>query len=641
MSPAKPKPARFQIKQGSPLSLAAWPARKKFQVEPGTPLAEHPYPGNVKGTHFSTNSKYGGMGKKFRIIGFDLPALRTIRDVNPSTGLVTAGFLICPGAKLCKNGCYARGGMYVSPGSVWRCHYNFQTSLEPWFEDVMVSDIEHRVHSSRVPIVVRIHTSGEFYNRDYLMKWIRICERLPKTDFWCYTKMFPLVEPLRESNAIPSNLEIVYSEGSRWDDQIRDGVGWANRKHSRIFGKKAHMKAAGYKDAMSDKWGDLRAVLPKLFGDPPSNDIGLYWHGTLRKFVTDPNHADYPKLVAEANERERIIRERMVATQSAMRNYDPEKVYDWTVTLMVAKTGGGQEEKAFAVTGKPPEAARLAYRAAREQGYTPLSLKTQFPAAVHGSIHDKPGVGPLTNDPASTADWKFYRKGLTVHVHANGHGSYGIELWDGHRQLDHDDTPREKNSAIFHARKLLERYLRTNVEENPSGKLTTDQRLKRHLPIEVWQTQAGDWTWEVYRKYQKPELEDRNPFARWFCLVKSPFVPEGELGDVYVRDIKKSAQPVVPDPTRSAPSGSYKTEVLTGEAEWVANALRFRTEIEAGHYGNDLMSRWMAAKEVRVVKSPDTPTHRFIDGVLEELKANPATSEVHPGAVPLTEPDER
>lgn len=71
---------------------------------------------------------------------------------------------------------------------------------------------------------------------------------------------------------------------------------------------------------------------------------------------------------------------------------------------------------------------------------------------------------------------------------------------------------------------------------------STSKRLKENRPIEVWETPDGSWRWEVYKKYQKPEKEAKNPFARWFCKVKSPFVPQGELGDVYVKEIKSVAR---------------------------------------------------------------------------------------------------
>lgn len=55
---------------------------------------------------------------------------------------------------------------------------------------------------------------------------------------------------------------------------------------------------------------------------------------------------------------------------------------------------------------------------------------------------------------------------------------------------------------------------------------------------EVWQSFDGTWTWYVLKKWQ---ADDNKPYGRWFCLVTSPIVPEGELGDVYVSEIKSSA----------------------------------------------------------------------------------------------------
>jgi len=47
------------------------------------------------------------------------------------------------------------------------------------------------------------------------------------------------------------------------------------------------------------------------------------------------------------------------------------------------------------------------------------------------------------------------------------------------------------------------------------------------------------------RKYQNPENEVKNQYARWHCLVKTPYVPQGELGDVYVKDIKDAKAELV------------------------------------------------------------------------------------------------
>ena len=63
-------------------------------------------------------------------------------------------------------------------------------------------------------------------------------------------------------------------------------------------------------------------------------------------------------------------------------------------------------------------------------------------------------------------------------------------------------------------------------------------------PYEVWKSFDGQWVWNVLKKYQSPEKEAKNPYARWFCFVKSPFVPGGEYGDTYIRDIVSSARKV-------------------------------------------------------------------------------------------------
>jgi|TARA_Y100001963_G_scaffold144413_1_gene216517 hypothetical protein len=68
---------------------------------------------------------------------------------------------------------------------------------------------------------------------------------------------------------------------------------------------------------------------------------------------------------------------------------------------------------------------------------------------------------------------------------------------------------------------------------NPCGK-TRDVAE----PYEVWKGPGG-FEWRVLKKYQKPELEAKNPYARWYCAVKSNMTyGEFEYGDTYVSDIK-------------------------------------------------------------------------------------------------------
>jgi len=72
--------------------------------------------------------------------------------------------------------------------------------------------------------------------------------------------------------------------------------------------------------------------------------------------------------------------------------------------------------------------------------------------------------------------------------------------------------------------------------KNPCGKTR-----KVNNPYEIWV--AGDWEWRVLKKYQSPEKEKQNPFARWFCAVKSPMTRGGyDMGDTYIKDIVSNAR---------------------------------------------------------------------------------------------------
>jgi hypothetical protein len=62
---------------------------------------------------------------------------------------------------------------------------------------------------------------------------------------------------------------------------------------------------------------------------------------------------------------------------------------------------------------------------------------------------------------------------------------------------------------------------------------------KQDNPYEVWQSFDGTWTWNVLKKWQ---TDDSKPYARWFCNVVTPICPNGELGDVYVAEIKSNAR---------------------------------------------------------------------------------------------------
>ena len=69
---------------------------------------------------------------------------------------------------------------------------------------------------------------------------------------------------------------------------------------------------------------------------------------------------------------------------------------------------------------------------------------------------------------------------------------------------------------------------------------------KVNEPYEVYRNGSG-WEWRVLKKWQSPDKEPgnplatpktANPYARWFCAVKSPMTaPSYDTGDVYVLDV--------------------------------------------------------------------------------------------------------
>src|SRR5208282_4588204 len=58
---------------------------------------------------------------------------------------------------------------------------------------------------------------------------------------------------------------------------------------------------------------------------------------------------------------------------------------------------------------------------------------------------------------------------------------------------------------------------------------------------------------------------------------------------------------------------------------WYGNALRFGTREEVEAQVQDLMMRWFAVKETRVVECDDPVNYRYVDGRLEQVGAAAAS----------------
>lgn len=59
-------------------------------------------------------------------------------------------------------------------------------------------------------------------------------------------------------------------------------------------------------------------------------------------------------------------------------------------------------------------------------------------------------------------------------------------------------------------------------------------------PYEIWE--GNGFEYRVLKKYQTPENEAKNPYARWFLATRSPYTfGSWEYGDGYVADVKRHA----------------------------------------------------------------------------------------------------
>lgn len=66
---------------------------------------------------------------------------------------------------------------------------------------------------------------------------------------------------------------------------------------------------------------------------------------------------------------------------------------------------------------------------------------------------------------------------------------------------------------------------------------------------------------------------------------------------------------------------SFKSEVIADNSgQWAGNGLRFETQQEATDYVKNLMWRWTAVRETRVVESDDGVNAKWLNGKLEDVK---------------------
>lgn len=190
--------------------------------------------------------KKTSIANNMRVMNFSLPAYKTI-----------TGKTVCPFAKDCIKYCYAQKGNYKYPSVIKGLNKRYELSKTADFVPMMNATIllERPTH-------IRIHDSGDFYSIKYLQKWVDIATQNKDVIFYAYTKSIKFFKDNKVKK--PTNLKIIFSEGSKTDQLINT----AKDRHARIFKSAELLNAAGYIDASNN---DLKAITE-------NKKVGLVYH---------------------------------------------------------------------------------------------------------------------------------------------------------------------------------------------------------------------------------------------------------------------------------------------------------------------------------------------------------------------------
>ena len=181
-----------------------------------------------------------------KIFNFSIPAYKT------KSGKVT-----CPFAAACVKYCYAQKGNYTRFPIVQELmEKKYEISKQNNFNSLMNEEIKKKKATH-----IRIHDSGDFYSVKYLNKWVTIAKDNKSVIFYAYTKS---IKFFTEGLTVPTNLKIIFSEGSKIDSLIDVN----KHRHARIFKDVATLIASGYIDASSN---DLKAITD-------NKKVGLIFH---------------------------------------------------------------------------------------------------------------------------------------------------------------------------------------------------------------------------------------------------------------------------------------------------------------------------------------------------------------------------
>jgi hypothetical protein len=196
------------------------------------------------------NSKLKETSKKLglKIFNFSIPAYKS-----------KSGKVVCPFAESCVKYCYAQKGNYKRfPKVAEGMEERFLISKSLNFVALMDIEINKKKADA-----VRIHDSGDFYNNEYIEKWVNIAMLNPNVNFYAYTKSIPLFK----GRNLPKNMDVIFSFGSKKDELIDVN----NDRHARIFNNETELLKEGYVNASK-----IDYYATKFYSE--NKKVGLIYH---------------------------------------------------------------------------------------------------------------------------------------------------------------------------------------------------------------------------------------------------------------------------------------------------------------------------------------------------------------------------
>ena len=149
--------------------------------------------------------------------------------------------LHCPySTEMCKKRCFARKNESFKTVRESR-DKNFEETKKESFVEDMINILNYQLQRPKTKnkkIFVRIHTSGDFYNLEYLEKWVEITNYFKnnkKILFQAYTKSMPILKKYLENNKAKLNDINIHFVWSIWDDTPKQYTDYAKEIGMQTF----------------------------------------------------------------------------------------------------------------------------------------------------------------------------------------------------------------------------------------------------------------------------------------------------------------------------------------------------------------------------------------------------------------------